>query len=304
MSMEALSIFADAAAKRSNGQLKIQVFAAPEIVGMFEVPDAVKAGTIDMEMSSGGIWSGIIPVGDIEFGLPYGYRIPEAQTFMDKLSIIRKFFYEGGFAQLLRDEYAKQGVYWLDLHTYGPVPFICATKTIQTLSDIKGLRIRTDSLWMTWQNAMGMNGQDISGDEAYMALKNGTVNAHVWDMSVYTGMGFEEVAPYWIRGMEDDHAIGHIVVNMKIWQSLPPDLQQALAGAAEDYYKGEAAIYDKEYQKVLDKVKAGVVKEVQLDKDVIALAEKTGYAIWDEQVPRSPASAKAIEIIKKWRGIK
>jgi TRAP-type C4-dicarboxylate transport system substrate-binding protein len=304
LSMEALKTFADSAATRSNGQIKISYYAAPEIVGMFEVPDAVKMGTLDMEHGMGGLWSGVLPIGDIEFGLPYAYRIPEATTFKGQADAIRNFFLNDGFMDLLRQDYATQGVYLLDIHVYGPVPFVIATKPVKTLQDIKGLRIRTDGLWMEWENAMGMNGVDMSGDEAYMALKNGTVDAHQWDMSVYTGMNMQEVAPYWIRGLEDDQSIGDIIVNMGVWNSLPSNLQTALAGAAKDYYDATVQVYGNDYNKVLDMVKSGEVKEVQMDPDVIKLAEQTGYALWDEVAQRSASCAKAVDMIKKWRTVK
>jgi TRAP-type mannitol/chloroaromatic compound transport system substrate-binding protein len=304
LSADALKVFAESADKKSNGQLKISVFAAPEIVGMFEVPDAVKMGTLDMEHGMGGLWTGVLPIGDIEFGLPYGYKIPEAKDFEGQAEAVRKFYYDEGFIDLLREDYAKQGVYFLDIHVYGPVPFIIASKPVQTLQDIKGLRIRTDGLWMEWENAMGMNGIDMSGDEAYMALKNGTVDAHQWDMSVYTAMGMQEVAPYWIRGMEDDQTVGHILVNMNVWNSLPANLQKALADAAKDYYYETVRVYSEDYHKVTDLVNAGTVTEVKLDKDVIALAEQIGYQLWDEVATRSDSCAKAVDMIRKWRNIK
>lgn len=304
LSMETLAVFAEAAAKRSNGQLKIEVFAAPELVGMFDVPEAVKGGTLDLAMGSGGLWSGVIPVGDVEFGLPYGYRIPEKKGYKATAEVVRDFYFKGGFIDILRPEYAKQGVYYLDIHSYGPVPFIVARKPIKTVNDIKGLKIRTDSLWMVWENNMGMTGVDLSGDEAYMALKQGTVDAHVWDVSAYTGMGFEEVAPYWIRGAEGDHAIGHILVNMKVWNSLPDNLKKAFEGAAVDYWNAMVDTYAKQLIAVEEMVKAGKIKEVQMDADLIKLHEKTAYQLWDDVAKKDEASAKAVALIKKWRGVK
>lgn len=304
LSMETLKVFAEAAAKRSGGKMKIEVFAAPELVGMFDVPEAVKAGTLDMAMGSGGLWSGVLPVGDIEFGLPYGYRIPEKKGYKDTANVVRDFFFKGGFLDILRPEYAKQGVYYLDIHSYGPVPFIVARKPIKTMGDIKGLKMRTDSLWMVWQNAIGMTGVDLPGDEAYTALKMGTVDAHTWDVSAYTGMNMHEVAPYWIHGMEGDHAVGHILVNMKVWNSLPDDMKKVVAGAAEDYWNAMVDNYGRDLQVVQDMVKAGKVKEVQMDADVIKLCETEAFKIWDDMAKKDAASAKAVALIKKWRGVK
>ena len=304
LSMETLKAFAEAADKRSNGRLKISYYGAPEIVGMFEVAEAVKKGTLDLGHGSGMLWSGIIPIGDVEFSLPYGYRIPEEKTFADKGNAVRKFFFDSGFINLLREEYGKQGVYYLDIHPYGPVPFMVAKKPIQTVNDFKGLRIRTDGMSMEWENGCGANGVDIPGDEGYMALKMGTVDAAIWDVSCVTGLSWNEVAPYWIHGEENDQCIGHIIVNQGVWNSLPDDLKKALAGAAEDYWYACLAAYEKDVAACYDLVKQGKFTEVWMDKDLIALHEQVGYALWDKVASRDAAAAKAVQLIKTWRGVK
>jgi len=304
LSMETLAVFVDAADRRSNGQLKIELFAAPEIVGMFEVPEAVKKGTLDLGMETGGFWAGVLPVGDVEFSLPYAYRIPEDDTYKGSAEIVRNFFFDSGFLSLLREEYAKQGVYYLDIHSYGPVPFMVATKPIKTVDDFKGTPIRTDSMWMEWHNRIGATGVDIPGDEAYMALKLGTIDAHIWDVSLYTGMGFEEVAPYWIRGEENDHSIGHIIVNMNVWNSLSPDLQEALAGAGEDYWYAVVDVYENAIIQCYEMAKQGVITEVWMDDELIALHEKVAHELWDEYAQKDAACATAVALIKEWRGFK
>lgn len=304
LSFETLKVFAAAADQRSQGRLKISTFAAPDIVGMFEVAEAVKKGTLDMEHGAGNLWSGVIPIGDVEFGLPYGYRIPEEKTFTAKTDALRKFFYDSGFLDLLRKVYATQGVYYLDMHTIGPVPFMVATKPIKTIADFKGLPIRTDGLWMEWENGCGANGQDISGDEAYMALKMGTLEAGIWDSSCVTGLHWNEVAPYWIHGEEDDSTVQHILVNQNVWNKLPDDLKEALRGAAVDYQNAVRDAYEKDLETCYDLVKQGKLTEVWMDDDLIKLHETVAYKLWDEVASRSPYCAQAVQMIKQWRGVK
>lgn len=307
--MEGLAYFADAAAKYSNGTLNIEVFAEPEIVGMFQVMDAVVGGTLDLAMDNGGFWIGRgLWVGGVEFSLPYSYLIPEKATFTDKANEIRRFYFEDGLVDILRAEYAKQGVYWLDMHSYGPVPFLVGNKKAAdafqgTVDDIKGLIIRTDGLWMEWHNNMGMTGIDMGPMDAYTGLQTGAVDAHCWDVSVYIGMGFEEVAPYWLHGEENDHAIGHIVVNMDIWDSLSAAQQDALAKAGEEYWTLLLADYAQAMEDVYALVAAGTVTEVQMSDAVLAWHQEVGYALWDEVAAWDEASAQAVQLVKTWRGV-
>lgn len=305
LSMELLKDFAAAADKRSNGRLKIAVFAAPEIVTVEQLFEATQRGTLDMLHAAGTWWGGILPVGEIEFGIPYGFKIPEAKSYPEAAEIIRKFFFESGFVDILREEYAKHGLYWLEIHTYGLVPFVVATKPIRTCKDLKGVKIRDEGIWTRWHNMVGARGTtSVAPEDTYMGLKLGTLDASQWDVSCITGLKWHEVAPYWIRGEGNDTCVGHMLVNIKSWNSLPPDIKEALRGAAEDYWKITVDAYDKEMKIVRDMVKRGEVKEVWLDQDCIDKHTEAAYKLWDELAGKDAASAKAIKMIKEWRGIR
>ncbi|HBF42374.1 MAG TPA: hypothetical protein DDW42_01850 [Desulfobacteraceae bacterium] len=305
LSMELLKDFAASVAKRSNGRLKISVFAAPEIVPTEQLFDATKVGTLDMLHCGGTFWGGIVPVGEIEFGIPYGFRIPEGKSFKDSAEIVRKFFFEKGFVNLLRQEYGKHGLYWLDMHTYGPVPFILATKPIKTCKDLKGVKIRDEGIWTKWHDMVGARGTtSVAPEDTYMGLKLGTLDASQWDVSCITGLKWHEVAPYWIRGEENDHCIGHMLVNMKSWNSLPDDLKKALRDAAKDYWNATVKSYSAEMRTVEDMVKKGTLKECVLDQECIKKHEEAAHKLWNELAAKDKASAKAIKLIKTWRGIK
>ncbi len=137
ISMQTLETFAASAAKRSNGQIKIQVFAAPEIVPGEQTLEATKKGTLDMLHCIGAYWGGTTPIGEIEFGLPLMWAMPQGRTVKENSEIVRNFFLNSGFADLLRQEYAKQGVYWLDMHSYGEL-FTLAKVPIKTCADMQG----------------------------------------------------------------------------------------------------------------------------------------------------------------------
>lgn len=305
LSMETLKDFAAAAAKRSNGRLKISAFAAPEIVPTEQLFDATKVGTLDMLHCGGTFWGGIVPVGEIEFGIPYAYIIPEAKNYRESAEILRTFFFDYGFVDLLRQEYGKHGLYWLDMHTYGEVPFTLATKCIQTIEDVKGVKIRDEGIWTVWHNRVGWRGTtSVTPEDTYMGLKLGTLDASQWDVSAVTGLKWHEVAPYWIKGLGNDTAVGHILVNMNVWNSLPADLKGALRGAAKDYWYITLDAYEKETKIVEDMVKKGVVKVCRLNQEAMEKHAEEAYKLWDELAAKDEASALAIKMIKQWRGVK
>lgn len=304
LSMETLKVFADSAAKNSNGQLKIKVFAEPELVPGDQLFGATKQGVVDMLHGMGGMWGGIVPVGYVEFNLPLAFSIPEESTFKGKAEVIRGFYLKNGFMDLLREEYAKQGLYLLDIHTYGPVPFVLSTKPLKSCADLQGLKIKADGGNIEYHSGVGMQGVQISPTEAYMGLKLGTIDVAEWDVSAVTGMKWNEVAPYWIQGMECDHTTGHILISLKKWNKLPEDLKTAMHKAGEDYWHATVDAYEQEMIAVEKLVQKGKVIVNVLDEECQQNYADVAYKMWDSLAEQDEASAKAIAMIKEWRGIK
>jgi len=303
LSMETLTVFAESAAKNSNDQLQIKIFAEPEIVPGDQLFGATKQGVIDMLHGMGGMWGGIVPIGYIEFNLPLAFSIPEAKTFKDKAEAVRNFYLNNGFMDLLREEYAKQGMYLLDIHTYGPVPFVLSTKPLKTCDDLQGLKIKADGGNIEYHTKVGMQGVQISPTEAYMALKLGTVDAAEWDVSAVTGLKWHEVAPYWVQGMECDHTTGHILVSMKKWNKLPDDLKAAMHKAAEEYWYATVDAYENEMKAVGKLVQEGTVIVNVLDEECQQKYAEAAHEMWEDYTKQDEASAKAIKMIRDWRGV-
>lgn len=299
VSMALLEEFAKEAKKRSDGRLVISVFADPELVPAGQLFDAAAFGAIDMLHGLGAMWAGVVPVGEVEFGLPYAYRTP-GKEFKESAAELRKLFYESGMVDLLREEYAKHGLYWLDMHSYGP-NIILSKKPVVSCNDLKGMKITVEGSFNDFFNLLGAGGAIVSGTETYMALKLGTVDAAQWDVSAITALKWYEVAPYWIKGGENHQSFGHMLINMKKWNALPDDLKKVLQESALVYWNKLVDIYDSELKKANDIVKEGKLTITNLDADCQRKHEAAALKIWDEVASKDPASAKAIEIIKSWK---
>jgi len=301
LSFELLKGFAEDVKKLSNGRFIISVFADPEIVPLEQLFDSTKMGVLDMLHAAGAFWGGIIPVGEVEFGIPYAYRVESETDFTKKADKVRQFFFDQGFADLLRREYGKHGLYWLDMHTYGPVPFVLSTKPITTMADLKGTKIRDEGIYTNWHNMLGARGTYLSGSEAYLGLKTGVIDACQWDVSAISGLKLHEVAKYWVVGEENDHAVGHMLVNQKSYNKLPEDLKQVLKTAAANYWHATVKGYEAEVQAAEQMVKEGTIVKTVLDAGSIAAHKKAADALWQEVAKRDDASKQAIELLKNWK---
>lgn len=299
VSMALLKDFAEEVKKRSDGRLLISVFADPELVPAGQLFDATSFGTIDMLHGLGAMWAGVVPVGEVEFGLPYAFRTP-GKKFTESAAEMRKLFYESGMVELVRKEYAKHGLYWLDMHSYGP-NIILSKKPVVSCDDLKGMKITVEGSFNEFFNLLGASGTIVSGTETYMALKLGMVDAAQWDVSAITALKWYEVAPYWLKGGENHQSFGHMLVNMKKWNKLPDDLKGILQDSALVYWNKLVDIYDAELGKANALVEQGNLKISTLDADCQKKHGDAALKVWDSVASKDPASAKAIEIIKSWK---
>ncbi len=112
------------------------------------------------------------------------------------------------------------------------------------------------------------------------------------------------MAPYWVKAGDNDHVIGHMLINDKSWKSLPADLQEALQKAAKNYWFATVKGYGAEFKNAEDMVAKGTLKESVVDPETVKRHKEIAYKIWDEVAKRDEASAKAIKKIKEWRGVK
>lgn len=304
LAMSQLDYFAEKVAERSSGKIKLRVFAEPEVAAGSVLPEAVRSGVLQMMQIAPPPYVGSIPIGAAEFGLPFSYVLKEFPTYKEKANAIREFFYTSGMVELLREEYAKKGFYWLDMHIYGPGPFLLSRTPFKTFEDMEGKKIRAGGFWAKWFNLVGARGTAMPGSQVYMGLKLGTVDAAQWDASAVTGMKWHEVAPYWIRGAENDHLVGNICVNLKTWNKLPDDLKSSLHKAAEDLFHYNVDGYSKQLDTINALIEKGELKVTFMDDELLEKHKDAAQIIWKEFADNDPATAKAIDLIKKWRGLK
>lgn len=300
LSMETLEGFAAEVARLSNGKMKITIFADPDIVPGYQVLEATQRGTLDMFQAGGTYWGGIIPVADIEFGLPMANSVPGAASFAEEANAVRDFYYSSGLVDIIREEYAKQGIYWLDMSTNGPV-ITLSKKPVVTIGDLKGKKIRTQGIWSAWYAKQGAVGTEGGGGETYMELKLGTVDAAQWDISAITGLHWNEVAPYLWQPNDLGHVVGQICINLDKWNSLSADMQQVLKDAAKTYWDLTVQNYGAAMEEAEQIMGQGGYELSQFDEELQAFHMRTAVEIWDEYAKRDDASARAVQLIKDWK---
>ncbi len=210
----------------SDGKLRVKVFAAGELVPAFESFDAASSGTSDISHSVSYYWQGKHKAFNFFTTVPYGLTGVEHAAWI----------YHGG-GQELWNEVAAQ----FDL-----VPFMRSStgvqmggwfrKEIKIIDDYKGLKFRMPGLGGEVLRHLGAAVVNLPLGENFAGLQAGTIDGTEWvgpwhDMAA----GFYKVAKfYYWPGFHEPGTTGEVLINRKVWESLPKDQQEMLRALIGD----------------------------------------------------------------------
>ena len=203
--------------RMSGGRLEVKVYGAGELVPAFEVFDAVSAGTAQMGHGSAYYWKGKLPEAQFFSTVPFGLTAQEMSGWL----------YFGGGLELWREAYAPHGL----------VPFDAGNTTVQTagwfnreinsVDDLKGLKMRIPGLGGEVLRRLGVTVQNIPGGELFQALNDGTIDATEW-VGPYNDLAFglHKAAKYcYYPGWHEPGTVLECMVNKAAFDALPGDLQ-------------------------------------------------------------------------------
>lgn len=217
------TFLADMISRLSGGRLTVKVYGAGELVPAFEVFDAVSAGTAQMGHGSAYYWKGKIPEAQFFSSVPFGLTAQEMSGWL----------YFGGGMELWREVYAP----------YGLLPFDAGNTTVQTagwfnkeinsVADLKGLKMRIPGLGGEVLRRLGVTVQNIPGGELFQALNDGTIDATEW-VGPYNDLAFglHKAAKYcYYPGWHEPGSVLECMVNKQAFDELPEDLQAIVEAA-------------------------------------------------------------------------
>lgn len=217
--------------KMSNGRLKIMIDSKNKHKAPLGVFDMVRAGQYDMGHSASYYWKGKVPNTLYFTTMPFGMTAPEQYGW----------FYYGGGQELMDEVYGKFNLMSFPGGNTGNQMGGWFQKEINSLDDLKGLKMRIPGFAGEVLAKLGAKPTNIPAGELYTALERRTIDALEWvGPSLDLRMGFHKIAPYYYTGWHEPATELQFLVNKKKFDRLPPDLQQilktAMRTAAYDMY--------------------------------------------------------------------
>ena len=209
----------------SQGQLKVTVYGAGELVPAMGVFDAVSGGSVEMGHGGAYYWKGKVPAAQFFAGVPFGFTADEINAWVNR----------GGGLELWEDLYRPFNLKPLPGGNTGTQMFGWFNKEINSLEDIKGLKMRFPGFGGEVFKRAGGIPVNIPGGELYTAMQTGTIDAVEW-VGPYNDLafGFQQVAKYYYYpGWHEPGSMLEFTINIDAWNTLPPHLQAIVTTAAK-----------------------------------------------------------------------
>jgi TRAP-type mannitol/chloroaromatic compound transport system substrate-binding protein len=206
------------------GRLQVDLFAAGEIVPPLAILDAVSTGTVEMGHTAALYWQGKIPAAGFFTSVPFGLGPVEHEAWIE-----------------LRDGHAL----WDELYRpYGVRAFLAGNtgpsmggwfrNKLTRLEDLKGMRIRVQGLGAEVFKRLGAVPMTVSAGDLLPALEKGSIDAAEF-LAPATDLetGLQKYAPfYYAPGFNKPNGASELMIGLKAWEQLTPDLQVIVAEAA------------------------------------------------------------------------
>ncbi|MBK7662319.1 MAG: TRAP transporter substrate-binding protein [Sterolibacteriaceae bacterium] len=296
-SLDTIFIAAETMAQRvaaaSGNRFQIRVFPAGEIVPGPQVLDAVKDGTVEMGHSASYYFVGKDPTFAFDCAMPFGLNSRQQSAWI----------FNGGGLELMRELFRGYHIYNIPLGNTGVQMGGWYRKEINSIDDLKGLKMRIGGFAGQVIARLGAVPQQIPGGDIYPALEKGTIDAAEW-VGPYDDLklGFNKVAKYyyypgWWEGGPQLTAY----VNIRQWNGLPKEYQAILEDACMVGHIDMQTRYDAKNPGALKELIGGGTVLKPFPAEVMAACYKAALELYDETAAKNPRFRKVYEAWRRFR---
>jgi TRAP-type mannitol/chloroaromatic compound transport system substrate-binding protein len=277
----------------SDGKFQIQPFAAGEIVGTFQLADAVGNGTVEMGQTASYYYVGKDPTFAFPTAIPWGLNPRMENAWM----------YHGGGIDLMNEFFAKHNMYGMPSGNTGTQMGGWYRKEMKTVADLQGLKMRIGGLAGQVLAKLGLVPQQLPGGDIYPALERGTIDAAEW-VGPYDDekLGFNKVAPYYYYpGFWEGGAQITAFINLAKWNELPKAYKSLLTAACGYANVDMQAKYDARNPAALRRLVSGGAQLRPFPQEILEASYKASNDLYDELSAKNPEWKKVYEPYRAFR---
>ncbi|TMV06461.1 TRAP transporter substrate-binding protein [Ruegeria sediminis] len=267
---------ADNITAMTDGQVTVDLKAAGELVGAFEVFDAVTSGQADMYHGADYYFVGQHPGYAFFTAVPFGMTAQE---------LVNWYYHDGGME--LHDELGQ--IFGLKSFLAGNTGAQAGgwfSKEINSPEDFNGLKFRMPGLGGKALGKLGASVQNIPGSEVYQALSSGAIDGTEWiGPWADEKAGFQEITKtYYTAGFHEPGAGLSVATNREVFESLTPAQQKVIEIAAAECHQWNLAQFLANNGAALQRLQAGGVKVMEFPDSVWDAFGKASQEVLDENM--------------------
>ncbi len=269
--------FAKVASEKTQGRVKVEVYANSTLYKDKEEVEALQLGSVQMLAPSLAKFG---PLGVKEFEV---FDLPYIFDGYDQLKAVT----EGPVGKQLLDKLSDKGILGLAYWDNG-FKVMSANKPLRETKDFRGqkMRIQSSKVLEAQMRALGASPQVMAFSEVYQALQTGVVDGTENPPSNLYTQKMHEVQKYVTKS---DHGyLGYaVIVNKAFWEGLPADIRTALEEAMVESTAYADEIAKQENEDSLAKVAASGKSEIiELTPEQKASWKKTLAKVHKEMADR------------------
>lgn len=278
----------------TDGNFTIQVFAAGELVPALQVADAAAAGTIEAAHTVGYYYWGKDPTWSLGAAVPFALNARGMNAW----------HYHGGGIDLYNEFLGAQGLFGLPGGNTGAQMGGWFRKEINTLDDLKGLKMRISGFAGKVVERLGVVPQQLAGGDIYPALEKGTIDAVEW-VGPYDDekLGFHKVAPYYYYpGWWEGGPTVHFMFNKDKYEGLPANYKALLRIAAQAADANMLQDYDYKNPTAIKSLVANGAQLRPFSQEILSACFDQSLDVYAELTSTNPAFKKIWDSITAFRG--
>ena len=278
----------------SGGRIDVKVYGAGELVGAFEVFDAVSQGNAQLGHAGAYYWKGKIPAAPFFSAVPFGLTAQEMNAWL----------YHGGGMALWEEAYKPFGLIPNPGGNSGTQMGGWFNKEINSLADLKGLKMRIPGFGGEVLKRAGGIPVTLPGGEIFPSMQSGALDATEW-VGPYNDLAFglyKAAKFYYTPGWHEPGTTMECMINEKAFNELPADLQSIVRNAIKVANADMLSEYTARNQQALQTlIKEHNVKLRNFPDDVLRELKKISEEVIAEAAASDPLAEKVWQSLKTFR---
>ena len=283
-----MKYFAKQVEQESKGKLEVQLFFAGQILNTKEAFSALQKGMVDGLYSALIYYGGIVKEANWEW-LPFTWNSPQQAI---------KLYLDQGLLKLMQEALAQHGLHYLVPIPMGTLGFL-TDFPVDKVSDFKGHKIRGMGTQSKIIQLLGGTAVPLASAEQYTALQRGTIEGTIYPFYTIGVYKFYEVIDYVIMPGVYSPCVIDVMMNQKSWDSLSPEMKEAVTKAAFNTMHWAADQNKKWDETGLEETTKHNLKVMKLSDAELKKFREATAPLWKETAQRSELSAKAVKVLEE-----